>query len=137
LSLETQAVAYGQGLTSAARACIAQRLADCQICLHNKINAVRRLQPRKNNPNAELFLAISRDFAKVESDALTTARAWRPESRGASLSGFHAGQGDAAMNNQLSLNTAILSFAFSGMLAPHRREYAAPAPRLPASARKK
>jgi hypothetical protein len=28
--------------------------------------------------------------------------------------------------NQLSLNTAILSFAFSGVLAPHRRGYEAP-----------
>jgi hypothetical protein len=36
--------------------------------------------------------------------------------------------------NQLSLNTAILSFAFSGMLAPHRREIATPQPARPASA---
>ncbi len=31
------------------------------------------------------------------------------------------------MNNQMSLNTAIMSFAFSGVLAPHRRDaYEAP-----------
>jgi len=28
--------------------------------------------------------------------------------------------------NQLSLNAAILQFAFSGMLAPHKREYESP-----------
>jgi hypothetical protein len=38
--------------------------------------------------------------------------------------------------NQLSLNTAILSFAFSGMLAPHKREYEAPRPAAPAPAKK-
>lgn len=41
------------------------------------------------------------------------------------------------MNNQLTLNTAILSFAFSGMLAPHRREYGDPRPATPVSAAKK
>jgi len=31
------------------------------------------------------------------------------------------------MSNQMSLNTAIMSFAFSGVLAPHRRgAYEAP-----------
>ena len=30
--------------------------------------------------------------------------------------------------NELSLNTAILSFAFSGVLAPHKRGYEAPRP---------
>jgi hypothetical protein len=35
---------------------------------------------------------------------------------------------------QMSLNTAIFSFAFSGMLAPHRREPAPPQPVRPASA---
>jgi hypothetical protein len=59
-------------------------------------------------------------------DALTTARASYPESRDASLSGFIAGQGDAKMNNKVTLNTAILSFAFSGVLPQHRREYEAP-----------
>lgn len=38
------------------------------------------------------------------------------------------------MNTPLSLNTAILSFAFSGMLAPHRREYGDPKPVHPVSA---
>ncbi|MDR3512765.1 MAG: hypothetical protein P4L73_14105 [Caulobacteraceae bacterium] len=38
------------------------------------------------------------------------------------------------MNNPLSLNTAILSFAFCGMLAPHRREYGDPRPAAPVSA---
>jgi len=33
--------------------------------------------------------------------------------------------------NQLSLNTAIMSFAFSGMLAPHPRGYEAPRPATP------
>ncbi len=28
--------------------------------------------------------------------------------------------------NHLSLNSAIIQFAFAGMLAPHRREYEAP-----------
>ncbi len=28
--------------------------------------------------------------------------------------------------NQQTLNSAIIQFAFAGMLAPHRREYAAP-----------
>jgi hypothetical protein len=32
------------------------------------------------------------------------------------------------MNHQQTLNTAILSFAFSGMLGSHRREYGAPPP---------
>jgi hypothetical protein len=50
-------------------------------------------------------------------------------SRDASLSGFIAGQGDAKMNNKVSLNTAILSFAFSGVFAPHKRgSYEAPRP---------
>jgi hypothetical protein len=39
--------------------------------------------------------------------------------------------------NELSLNTAILSFAFSGMLAPHKREIAAPQPARPAGGPKK
>ncbi|HXQ12784.1 MAG TPA: hypothetical protein VN805_17465 [Caulobacteraceae bacterium] len=39
--------------------------------------------------------------------------------------------------NQLSLNTAILSFAFSGVLAPHRRGYEAPRPQTPAQPKKK
>ncbi len=59
-------------------------------------------------------------------DALTTARVSRPVSRDASLSGFAAGQGDADMTQPISLKTAIFSFAFSGVLAPHRREYEAP-----------
>jgi hypothetical protein len=71
----------------------------------------------------------------VKVDALTTARASHPESRGVSLSGFDAGQGDADMN-QMSLNTAILSFAFSGVLAPHKREYESPRP-TPQAAKKK
>jgi hypothetical protein len=37
--------------------------------------------------------------------------------------------------NELSLNTAILSFAFSGVLAPHRR--GAGAPQTPARAEPK
>ena len=41
------------------------------------------------------------------------------------------------MNNQLSLNTAILSFAFSGVLAPHRRDQAAPRPQAPSQPKKK
>ncbi len=28
--------------------------------------------------------------------------------------------------NQLTLNSAIMSFAFSGVLAPHKREYETP-----------
>jgi len=33
------------------------------------------------------------------------------------------------MNNKVSLNTAILSFAFSGVFAPHKRgSYEAPRP---------
>ncbi|HZC17898.1 MAG TPA: hypothetical protein VE309_14160 [Caulobacteraceae bacterium] len=38
---------------------------------------------------------------------------------------------------QLSLNTAIMSFAFSGMLAPHPRGYEAPRPATPAQPKKK
>ena len=38
---------------------------------------------------------------------------------------------------QMSLNTAILSFAFSGVLAPHRRGYEAPRPQAPAQPKKK
>jgi hypothetical protein len=37
----------------------------------------------------------------------------------------------------LSLNTTILSFAFSGMLGAHRREYATPRPAAPTNPRKK
>jgi hypothetical protein len=39
--------------------------------------------------------------------------------------------------NQLSLKTAILSFAFSGVLAPHRRGYEAPPPPNSADSKKK
>lgn len=39
--------------------------------------------------------------------------------------------------NQLSLNTAIMSFAFSGMLAPHPRGYEAPRPATPPAQTKK
>lgn len=40
--------------------------------------------------------------------------------------------------NQLSLSTAIMSFAFSGVLAPHKREYEAPRPQsTPAPPKKK
>ena len=31
--------------------------------------------------------------------------------------------------NQQTLNSAIIQFAFAGMLAPHRREYDSPQPR--------
>jgi hypothetical protein len=37
----------------------------------------------------------------------------------------------------LSLNTTIFSFAFSGVLGAHRREYGAPPPAAPASPKKK
>jgi hypothetical protein len=37
----------------------------------------------------------------------------------------------------MSLNSAILSFAFSGMLAPHRREANPPRQNPPASAQPK
>jgi hypothetical protein len=39
--------------------------------------------------------------------------------------------------NQLSLNSAIMSFAFSGMLAPHKREPEPPRPSIPAPPKKK
>ncbi|HKT53872.1 MAG TPA: hypothetical protein VJP88_05440 [Caulobacteraceae bacterium] len=39
--------------------------------------------------------------------------------------------------NQMSLNTAIMSFAFSGVFAPHRRDYEAPRPQTPALPKKK
>jgi hypothetical protein len=39
--------------------------------------------------------------------------------------------------NQMSLNTAIISFAFSGVLAPHKRDYEAPRPQAPAQPKKK
>ena len=39
--------------------------------------------------------------------------------------------------NQLSLNAAIMSFAFSGMLAPHRRVSEAPRVVAPATPKKK
>jgi len=40
--------------------------------------------------------------------------------------------------NQMSLNTAILSFAFSGVLAPHKREYVSnPVSTTPVSGKKK
>ncbi|MDR3471416.1 MAG: hypothetical protein P4M09_06965 [Devosia sp.] len=39
------------------------------------------------------------------------------------------------MNTPLSLNTAILSFAFSGVLAPHRHDNTCPRDVLPSSAK--
>jgi hypothetical protein len=39
--------------------------------------------------------------------------------------------------NHLSLNTAILSFAFSGVLAPHKREYDSRPPAQPQTPKKK
>lgn len=39
--------------------------------------------------------------------------------------------------NQLSLNTAILQFAFSGVLAPHKREYESFRPVTPVALKKK
>jgi hypothetical protein len=39
--------------------------------------------------------------------------------------------------NELSLNTAILSFAFSGVLAPHKRGYEAPRPTTPTGPKRK
>jgi hypothetical protein len=91
---------------------------------------------RQNDPNPDIFLAICHESVIFTLDALTTLRGLTLRSRDASLSGFHAGQGDAAMN-ELSLNTAILSFAFSGVLAPHRRGYEAPRPATPAQPKKK
>ena len=41
------------------------------------------------------------------------------------------------MNTPLSLNTAILSFAFSGVLAPHRHDQVTRPPVTPSSATKK
>ena len=38
---------------------------------------------------------------------------------------------------QLSLNTTILSFAFSGVLGSHRRQYEAPRPVSQAAPKKK
>jgi hypothetical protein len=40
-------------------------------------------------------------------------------------------------SNQLSLNTTILSFAFSGMLGAHRREYGSPPAPVSATPTKK
>ncbi len=39
--------------------------------------------------------------------------------------------------NQMTLNTAIVQFAFSGMLAPHRREYESPRTVTPPPSSKK
>lgn len=39
--------------------------------------------------------------------------------------------------NQMTLNSAILSFAFSGVFAPHRRVYEALRPANPAAPKKK
>ena len=39
--------------------------------------------------------------------------------------------------NQQTLNTTILSFAFSGMLGSHRREYGSPPPPVSAQPKKK
>jgi hypothetical protein len=39
------------------------------------------------------------------------------------------------MNTPLSLNTAILSFAFSGVFAPHRHDNDRPRDVLPSSAK--
>jgi hypothetical protein len=91
---------------------------------------------RQIGPNPDVFLAFCHKPVMVTVDALTTLRGLTLRSRDASLSGFHAGQGDAAMN-QLSLNTAIMSFAFSGMLAPHPRGYEAPRPIPRAQPKKK
>ena len=41
------------------------------------------------------------------------------------------------MTQPISLKTAILSFAFSGVFAPHRREYEAPRVVVPGPAVKK
>jgi hypothetical protein len=41
------------------------------------------------------------------------------------------------MNNQVSLNTAILSFAFSGVLAPHRSGNQMPKPAPSVTPKKK
>jgi hypothetical protein len=41
------------------------------------------------------------------------------------------------MNNKVSLNTAILSFAFSGVLAPHRNNNQIPKPGPTVSPKKK
>lgn len=39
--------------------------------------------------------------------------------------------------NEMSLNTAILSFAFSGVLPRHKRDYEAPRPASAETAKKK
>lgn len=39
--------------------------------------------------------------------------------------------------NQMTLNSAILSFAFSGVLAPHKREYQPLRPVMPAETKRK
>ncbi len=39
--------------------------------------------------------------------------------------------------NQMSLNTTILSFAFSGLLGAHRRAYGSPPPLASATPKKK
>ena len=41
------------------------------------------------------------------------------------------------MNKQMSLNAAIMSFAFSGVMAPHRNDSQAPKPGPTVSPKKK
>jgi hypothetical protein len=81
---------------------------------------------RQIDPNPDIFVAMAPLCGMLFIDALTTARASYPESRDASLSGSNAGQGDAHMTNKVSLPTAILSFAFTGVMPFHKRDYEAP-----------
>jgi hypothetical protein len=104
-----------------------------------EISRLSRIPLRQIDPNPDFFLAISARFGHIhprrfdDCEGLVSLRA-----AGRLFLASNAGQGDAAMN-PLSMNTTILSFAFSGMLGAHRREYgsAPPASATPAAAPKK
>jgi len=83
---------------------------------------------RQNGPNPEIFLADFHKSAIVTLDALTTARASRTLRAAGRLFLASLLVKETQTMNQQTLNTTILSFAFSGMLGSHRREYGAPPP---------
>ncbi len=80
---------------------------------------------RQISPNTDIFLAIFAKSGIFILDALTTARASTLRAATRLFLASNAGQGDATMK-KASLATTVLSFAFSGMLPSHRREYEAP-----------
>ena len=82
---------------------------------------------RQIRPDTDLILEIFTGWAILMVDALTTARA-STTLRAATCLFLASTLVKETQMTQQSLNNAIYSFAFSGVLAPHRRPPASTTP---------